>query len=116
MGLDFLIATTTQKTTPNRKRFASVTFSTCRRFSSCSATSLKPRSRMRKPSCAWKRRWPRLPGRASECRNPYNLKNKMEMAELNQLAPEFDWAAYYRELQYPRFETLNVESRSFTSR
>jgi len=29
-----------------------------------------------------------------ERRNPYNLKHKMKLAELNQLAPNFDWAAY----------------------
>ena len=34
-----------------------------------------------------------------EQRNPYNLKNKMKMRDLDKLAPDFDWAAYYRELQ-----------------
>jgi putative endopeptidase len=48
-----------------------------------------------------------------ERRNPYNLKNKMKVADLNQLAPNFDWATYYREMRYPKFETLNVDAPAF---
>jgi len=46
-------------------------------------------------------------------RNPYNLKHKMKLAELNQLAPAFEWAAYYRDASYPEFETINVNSPDF---
>ena len=48
-----------------------------------------------------------------ERRNPYNLKNKMKVADLNQLAPNFDWAAYYQEMRYPKFEILNVDAPAF---
>jgi putative endopeptidase len=48
-----------------------------------------------------------------ERRNPYNLKHKMSAAELNQLAPNFDWAMYYQELRYPKFEVVNVSSPNF---
>ena len=48
-----------------------------------------------------------------ERRDPYKLKNKMKLAELNQLAPNFDWAAYYRELQYPKVDILNVDAPAF---
>lgn len=48
-----------------------------------------------------------------ERRNPYNLKHKMKLAELSQLAPNFDWAAYYRESSYPKFEILNVGPPEF---
>jgi putative endopeptidase len=48
-----------------------------------------------------------------ERRDPYKLRNKMKLAELNQLAPNFDWAAYYRELQYPKFSILNVDGPAF---
>jgi putative endopeptidase len=48
-----------------------------------------------------------------ERRNPYNLKHKMKLAELSQLAPNFDWAAYYREAGYPQFEILNVGTPEF---
>ncbi len=48
-----------------------------------------------------------------ERRNPYNLKNKMKMGDLEALAPNFDWAAYYREAKYPAFETVNVDAPKF---
>ena len=48
-----------------------------------------------------------------ERRDPYKLKNKMKLAELNELAPNFDWAAYYRELKYPKFDILNVDAPAF---
>jgi len=48
-----------------------------------------------------------------EMRNPYNLKDKIDMAGLEQLAPAFDWSAYYRTAQYPRFAIVNVESPQF---
>ena len=48
-----------------------------------------------------------------ERRNPHNLVHKMKLADLAQLAPNFDWAAYYRDLQYPEFATLNVSVPQF---
>ncbi len=48
-----------------------------------------------------------------EQRNPYNLKNKMKMGELEKLVPNFDWLSFYRNSNYPQFETLNVESPKF---
>ena len=48
-----------------------------------------------------------------ERRNPHNLVHKMKVSELAQLAPNFDWVAYYRDMQYPEFSTLNVSSPEF---
>jgi putative endopeptidase len=48
-----------------------------------------------------------------ERRDPYKLKHKMKLAELVQLAPNFDWETYYRALQYPQFEILNVDAPAF---
>jgi putative endopeptidase len=46
-------------------------------------------------------------------RDPHKLVHKMKMADLEQLAPNFDWAAYYRETKYPEFAILNVESPDY---
>lgn len=46
-------------------------------------------------------------------RNPYNLKHKMKLSELNELAPNFDWKAYYTTAAYPHFEILNVATPDF---
>jgi endothelin-converting enzyme/putative endopeptidase len=48
-----------------------------------------------------------------ERRDPHKLVHKTKMAELAQLAPNFDWAAYYREMQYPEFAILNVDAPEF---
>ena len=48
-----------------------------------------------------------------ERRNPYNLKNKLKMGELDQLVPNFDWAAFYRTARYPQLGMVNVESPKF---
>ncbi len=48
-----------------------------------------------------------------ERRDPHSLVHKMKIAELEQLAPNFDWTAYYRELQYPKLEILNVAVPKF---
>ena len=48
-----------------------------------------------------------------ERRDPYKLKNKMKVADLNTLAPNFDWQTYYRELRYPKFEIVNVDAPPF---
>jgi len=39
-----------------------------------------------------------------ERRNPYNLKHKMEIPGLEELAPNFDWKAYYRVCSTPRLK------------
>jgi putative endopeptidase len=46
-------------------------------------------------------------------RDPYKVKHKMKVAELNALAPNFDWSVYFSTAQVPRFEILNVESPAF---
>ena len=46
-------------------------------------------------------------------RDPYKLKHKMKLAGLNELAPNFNWKAYYSSAQYPQFETLNVDTPDF---
>jgi putative endopeptidase len=48
-----------------------------------------------------------------ERRDPYNLKHKMNLADLGKLAPNFDWQAYFREAAYPDFAVLNVASPNF---
>jgi len=48
-----------------------------------------------------------------ERRDPHKLVHKMKLADLAQLAPNFDWATYYRELQYPEFAILNVDAPEF---
>ena len=63
---------------------------------------------MRMETALAKASWTRV-----ERRNPYNLKNKMKMGDLEHLAPGFDWKTYYREAQYPHFEIVNVESPKF---
>jgi len=46
-------------------------------------------------------------------RDPYKVTHKMKVAELNQLAPNFDWTAYFATSQVPAFDVLNVESPEF---
>jgi putative endopeptidase len=46
-------------------------------------------------------------------RDPYKLKHKMKVAELSQLAPNIDWTEYYAQLQYPKFEIVNVTTPDF---
>lgn len=46
-------------------------------------------------------------------RDPYKVKHKMKAAELNILAPNFDWSVYFSTAQVPPFEILNVESPAF---
>ena len=48
-----------------------------------------------------------------ERRDPHKLVHKMKVADLTQLAPNFDWTAYYREMQYPEFPILNVDAPEF---
>jgi endothelin-converting enzyme/putative endopeptidase len=46
-------------------------------------------------------------------RDPYKLKHKMKVQDLQGLAPRFDWNAFYREAQYPQFQILNVNTPDF---
>src|SRR6516164_9510647 len=46
-------------------------------------------------------------------RDPYKLKHKMKVQDLQGLAPKFDWKAFYREAKYPQFQILNVNSPDF---
>ena len=46
-------------------------------------------------------------------RDPHKLVHKMKVADLTQLAPNFDWVAYYREMSYPEFAILNVDAPEF---
>jgi putative endopeptidase len=46
-------------------------------------------------------------------RDPHKLVHKMKVSDLAQLAPNFDWTAYYREMQYPEFPILNVDAPEF---
>ena len=46
-------------------------------------------------------------------RDPYKLKHKMKLAELEALAPNFDWKAYFGKAQYPPFKILNVATPDF---
>src|SRR5262249_54363456 len=48
-----------------------------------------------------------------ERRDPYKLKHKMQMADLVQLAPGFDWKVYYHESGYPEFSNINVDTPDF---
>ena len=48
-----------------------------------------------------------------ERRDPYKLKNKMDLAGLKKLAPNFDWDSYYADRHYPSLAVLNVASPSF---
>ncbi len=48
-----------------------------------------------------------------EQRDPHNLVHKMKVADLAQLAPNLDWAAYYQDLKYPQIDILNVEEPAF---
>jgi len=63
---------------------------------------------MRMETALAKASWTRV-----EQRNPYNLKNKMKIGDLEHLAPNVDWKTYYREARYPQFEIVNVESPKF---
>jgi endothelin-converting enzyme/putative endopeptidase len=48
-----------------------------------------------------------------ERRDPYKRKNKIKLADLEQMVPSFDWAAYYRTLKAPNFEVINVAPPAF---
>lgn len=46
-------------------------------------------------------------------RDPYKMKHKMKLADLNTLAPNFDWTVYYETAGYPKFEIMNVTAPDF---
>jgi len=46
-------------------------------------------------------------------RDPHKLVHKMKVADVEALAPNLDWFAYYRDLKYPRFEVVNVSVPDF---
>jgi endothelin-converting enzyme/putative endopeptidase len=48
-----------------------------------------------------------------ERRDPYKLKNKMKVADLAKIAPDFDWPAYFAALSAPKFKILNVTAPAF---
>ena len=48
-----------------------------------------------------------------EMRDPYKLKNKMDLVALRKLAPNFDWQTYYTQVGYPAFAILNVDAPEF---
>jgi endothelin-converting enzyme/putative endopeptidase len=48
-----------------------------------------------------------------ERRDPYNLKHQMNVEQLSELAPKFNWKAYYATLPYPDFQTVNVGAPAF---
>ena len=48
-----------------------------------------------------------------ERRDPYKTKHIMKKAELNSLAPNFDWSAYFSASQVPAFDNLNVAEPDF---
>ena len=48
-----------------------------------------------------------------ERRDPYKLKHKMSLGQLESLAPNFDWKTYYHEAGYPAFTVVNVASPEF---
>ena len=48
-----------------------------------------------------------------ERRDPYKLKNKMKVADLSALAPNFDWVAFFKATNSPQFEILNVAAPPF---
>ncbi|HKM90786.1 MAG TPA: M13 family metallopeptidase, partial [Candidatus Acidoferrales bacterium] len=48
-----------------------------------------------------------------ERRDPYKLKHRMGLPDLEQLAPNFDWKTYYRDADYPAFPVLNVNTPDY---
>ena len=48
-----------------------------------------------------------------ERRDPYKRKNKIKLADLEQMVPSFDWAAYYKTLKTPQFAIVNAAPPAF---
>lgn len=75
-----------------------------------SAAEKNAQTVMRMETALAKASWTRV-----DERNPYNLKDKVDMAGVEKLAPNFDWPVFFRTADYPRFEIVNVESPKFFS-
>ena len=73
-----------------------------------SAAEKNAQTVMRMETALAKASWTRV-----DERNPYNLKDKVDMAGVEKLAPNFDWPVFFRTADYPRFEIVNVESPKF---
>ncbi len=48
-----------------------------------------------------------------EMRDPYKLKNKMSPPDLEKLAPNFDWAAYFKASGEPPLKIVNLSTPQF---
>jgi endothelin-converting enzyme/putative endopeptidase len=48
-----------------------------------------------------------------ERRDPYKQKNKIKLADLEQLTPNFDWQGYFAKLKLPPFQIVNVVPPAF---
>jgi len=48
-----------------------------------------------------------------ERRDPYKRKNKMKVADLQSLAPNFDWQTFFKQKNAPPFKILNVTAAPF---
>jgi putative endopeptidase len=48
-----------------------------------------------------------------ERRDPYQLKHKMKVTDLNQFTPNLDWRTYYKELEYPSFDVVNLATPDY---
>ncbi len=48
-----------------------------------------------------------------ERRDPYKITHKMKVSDLDKLAPNFDWTAYFSASNVPPFDILNVSSPEF---
>lgn len=48
-----------------------------------------------------------------ERRDPYKMKNKIDMPALEKLVSNFDWHTYYGALQFPKFQILNATAPAF---
>ena len=48
-----------------------------------------------------------------ERRDPYKLKNKMDLSQLSALTPNFNWNAYFRDVSAPKFAIVNVAAPAF---
>ena len=48
-----------------------------------------------------------------ERRDPYKITHKMKVGDLDKLAPNFDWTAYFTAGQVPAFDVLNVATPGF---
>jgi len=48
-----------------------------------------------------------------ERRDPYKRKNKMKIADLESIVPNFDWTSFFKAANTPAFEILNVTAPPF---